>query len=248
MVLRIIHLRNCVECENTCDCDPMKVTPEIPIEHPGEVGAVLQGIAWPTEPDEILITARLAGGRSASEVLEAVVRTGNRRARKVIKLGPMHELKGEFQAFQEHLQHASRFFVPIEAVSPALLEENPGPQAERQVVVYDHASRFAGAHDVRAQTFEKFAGDAVAKGGRDLEFAVSAIRKLFQGVRNDLYDRYESREMALREAWNSRLGDDAVGSATMQWFRSTRSRGSRWLPIRAPAGRFCIRSMWLTLH
>jgi Ternary complex associated domain 9 len=210
MVLRIIHLRNCVECENTCDCDPMDVKYEIPIEHTGEVGAVLQGIAWPTKPDEILITARLAGGRSASDVLEAVVRTGNQRSRKVIKLGPMHELKGEFRAFQDHLQHASRFFVPIEAVTPALQEENPGPQAERQAVVYDHASRFAGAHDVRAQTFEKFAADAVTKGGRDLEYAISAIRKLFQGVRNDLYDRFESREMALREDWNSRLGDDAT--------------------------------------
>src|SRR5260370_6772533 len=104
-------------------------TPEISDDHRGEIDAVLQRIAegplpgqWRTRPDEIQIVAKLAGGRSGAEILEAVVIRGNQEAKKAIKLGPVHEIRGECPAFQEHRQKSDRFFRPIIAVMTCLVE------------------------------------------------------------------------------------------------------------------------------
>lgn len=105
-------------------------TSEVLQSRHGEIDAVLQRISvgvgagqWRTKPDEIRIVARLSGGRSGADVFEAVVKRGNQEARKVLKLAPLHELQDEFHAFQEYLQTASALFIPIEAVTPALLQE-----------------------------------------------------------------------------------------------------------------------------
>lgn len=192
-------------------------TTEVSADCHGEIDAVLQRIAvgdghgqWKTRPDEIRILAKLAGGRSGAEVFEAVVKRGNHESRKVIKLGPSHELRNEFRAFFEHLRDASSFFVRIEAVTPALLEKARQASPEREAVVYDHASRSIGKPTRPTKTLERIARGAVAAGGQQLLDAVAAIQRLFEGVRNDLYDKHvaEPRE-TLRKVWNHSLGDDA---------------------------------------
>ncbi len=71
-----------------------------------EFDEVLQRIAasagagcWRERPDAIRVRGRLTDGRSACEVLELVVQTGNLEAPMVAKVGPMHELEGEWTAF-----------------------------------------------------------------------------------------------------------------------------------------------------
>src|SRR6185312_10885988 len=102
-------------------------------EDQGEIDAILRRIAvgdrpgcWHTLPDEINILGRLAGGRSGSEVLEVLVKQGSREARKVIKLGPLHDLAHEFLAYRTFLYDASVFFVRIEAATPGVLEGSRG--------------------------------------------------------------------------------------------------------------------------
>ncbi len=214
----------------------------IPKPRWGEIEAVLQRIAvgptpgrWQTQPDEIRIVARLSGGRSGAEVVEAVVKTGNQKSQKVIKLGPLHEVQHEFHAFQKHLQTANRFFVPIEAVTPALLEKDPQPRSEREAVVYDHAARFIGQPARPTRTFESVARDAVQTGGPQLAGAVSAIHQLFNGIRNDLYDQYMIGPdvTSLHESWNGRLGADA----TIAVDKVNRSQQRLYTTQPAPHGR-----------
>ena len=76
-----------------------------------ELDDVLQRIAtgedpgcWRERPDAIRVRGRLTDGRSGCEVLDLVVRTGNREAPMVAKVGPIHELEGEWKAFTKHLE------------------------------------------------------------------------------------------------------------------------------------------------
>jgi hypothetical protein len=147
--------------------------PDDDFDCPGELDDVLQRIPvgnepghWPNRPEEIQILQRLAGGRSGSEVLEAVVKHGSHEARKVIKIGPIHELQNEFQSFVTHLKNASALFVRIEAATPGVLCGVSAGGVEREAVVYDHASRFQGKPRSKARTFEDLAREAVSRGGR----------------------------------------------------------------------------------
>ena len=86
----------------------MKVRADIAGDRQGEIDAVLQDIAigpnagqWQSLPNRIELIARLAGDRSQSDVFEAVVVRGNQQSRKVIKIGPLEELRDEFRAFQQ---------------------------------------------------------------------------------------------------------------------------------------------------
>src|ERR1700730_295489 len=97
-------------------------------EDQGEIDDVLHRISvgkrlgdWPNLPNKIQILGRLTGGRSGSEVLEVAVKRGNHEARRVIKLGPGHDLENEFKAFDTYLRGASKLFVPIEAATPVAL-------------------------------------------------------------------------------------------------------------------------------
>src|ERR1035437_15531 len=100
---------------------------KIPENRHGEIDAVLRRIEWQTSPDAIEISGELAGGRSASQVLEAVVVRGNQRSPKVIKVGPYRELRGEYWAFKDLPPNPNRFFVPIETVTPDLREAARNP-------------------------------------------------------------------------------------------------------------------------
>src|ERR1035437_9146176 len=127
---------------------------KIPENRHGEIDAVLRRIEWQTSPDAIEISGELAGGRSASQVLEAVVVRGNQRSRAVIKLGPYRELRGEFEAFRTLLQEPNRFFIPMVAVTPDLNDADGAPES-RQAVVYAHATSFvAGTSSQPIETFE----------------------------------------------------------------------------------------------
>ncbi len=78
-------------------------------------------------------------------MLELVVRTGNHEAPMVAKVGPMHELEGEWAAFTTYLERAGAFFAPIHVATPAVLGTAPAATGEREAVIYDHAARFVGA-------------------------------------------------------------------------------------------------------
>ncbi len=124
---------------------------DFPRQERAELEDVLQRIAigdkagcWRESPDTILVRGRLTDGRSGCEVLEIVVRTGAHEAPMVAKVGPFHELEGEWTAFTSHLSGANAFFAPIRAATPAVLGTSPPADGEREAVVYDHAARFAG--------------------------------------------------------------------------------------------------------
>jgi len=127
-----------------------------------ELEAVLQRIeageapgCWRERPDTIHVRGRLTDGRSGCAVLDVVVRTGSREPPMVAKVGPFHELKDEWKAFNDHLRDASALFAPILAVTPALLGTR-APDGEREAVVYDHAARFAGLPGRPPVTLEGF--------------------------------------------------------------------------------------------
>jgi Ternary complex associated domain 9 len=190
-----------------------------PKECRGEIDAVLQRIAvgeapghWREQPYTIQILRRLAGGRSGSEVLDVIVKRGNHEARKVIKLGPGHDLANEFQAFRTHLPNPSALFVPIEAATPSVLGKTPIQRGRREAVVYDYAARFVGDARSEIRTFEDLAHEAIQKGDETLDKAVTLIEVLFRGVQNDLYEKYniDDRKTILKDWWNHRLGIDAI--------------------------------------
>ncbi|MCP4690110.1 MAG: hypothetical protein GY859_18805, partial [Desulfobacterales bacterium] len=185
----------------------------------GEIDDVLQRICvgeqqgmWREKPDEIRILRGLKGGRGASEVLEVVLRRGGHEARKVVKLGPIYELENEFHSFNKHLRNAGASFVPIEAVTPGVLDSGRARKGDREAVVYDHADRFQGGKGAATRTFEELAREAVDQGGAALDAAVEILETLFQGIRNDLYEKREidPQETTQRKPWNRRLGIDAV--------------------------------------
>lgn len=192
----------------------------LPPECYGEIDDMLQRLAvgdrpgqLPHLPEEIRILRRLAGGRSGAEVLDVMFKNRDHEASKVIKLGPMHELENEFHAHQQYLSNASAFFVPIEAATPGVLDKSMARGTEREAVVYDHAARFHGESTSQTQTFEDLAREAVQQGGPMLDAAIAALEMLFQGIKNDLYEKNEEQDTSLQLAWNRRLGIDAVVAA-----------------------------------
>jgi hypothetical protein len=172
-----------------------------------ELDAVLQRIGWRERPDSLHIRARLTDGRSGCTVLDVVARAGPRATSMVAKVGPFHDLKDEWSAFNEHLHDASALFAPILAVTPAVLGSMKST-GDREAVVYDHASRFAGLPDHPPVTFEKIAWQAIRKGGKTLEGAEQVLKTLFTGIQNDLYAKHaiDDRETSALDAWNLRLG------------------------------------------
>ena len=210
----------------------------------GEIDSILQRIAigtapgqWPDPPDAIEVLRRLSGGRSGCEVLEVDVVRKHHKTRKVIKLGPLHELENEFNAFQAYLTNANALFVRIEATTPGLLPERQAIAGEREAVVYDQAARSQSTAFSRLRTFEEVARTAIQEGGPVLEKAIQLIETFFEGVRNDLYDHYDGRDSAadLREAWNRRLGFDAVVAIDSCVAEGPQSKNDRFDPPRPQA-------------
>ncbi len=158
-------------------------------------------------PDTVQVRGRLTDGRSGCTVLDVVARTGPRSAPLVAKVGPFHDLRDEWDAYNRYLSGASALFAPIRAATPAVLGTAP-PGGEREAVVYDHAARFAGRPERSPELFEQVAREAIRDGGPALDRAVGALRDLFAGIQNDLYDRYEieESETSALDAWNLRLG------------------------------------------
>ncbi|MBC7819397.1 MAG: hypothetical protein IAG10_21135, partial [Planctomycetaceae bacterium] len=190
----------------------------IPESDHGEIKHLLQQVAvgegagrWPDLPDEVDIRRRLTGGKSGSEVFEAIVHRGNNRQRKVIKLGPLYDLHDEYAAFKNYLNPPpSKFFVPIEAVSERLLSKD-APELPREVVIYNHAAEYQGATDSVTRTFEELAREAM-RSDESLDDAIRALEKLFKGIRSGLHGNWvkEEQQRSHRMAWNWRLGFDAT--------------------------------------
>jgi hypothetical protein len=182
------------------------------IEHSLQRVAVGDGPGrWPDLPDEIRLTKRLAGGKGGAEVFEAVVRRGHAQARKVIKLGPLFDLRTELNAFRRYLDPPpSARFVPIEAVSERLLDDEAAA-LEREVVVYNHAAEYQGGRESATRMFEELARDAL-RSDAALAEAERVLARLLEGIRGALYDHWKEADQSTthRAAWNWRLGFDAV--------------------------------------
>jgi hypothetical protein len=188
---------------------------------------------WQQRPDEIVVHRRLAGGRSGSEVLEVTVGWGNQRSSKVVKVGPVRELREEYLAFGQHLRQAAAAFAPIEAGTPAVVD--PGPAGRRpaagddkpEALVYDHASRFVGTPGVSPRTLEDRARDAVEAGGTAVDEVTTAIAALVEAARNDLWARTRRRtgqEGGLATVMNRRLGP----VLEIEVDRSAKPKGEPW--------------------
>lgn len=191
-----------------------------------EIDEVLQRIAigdgpgrWRERPEEIRILRRLAGGRSGADVFEATVHRGEQRSQKVVKVGAFDTLHDEFGAYLKYLKDASRFFVPLEAVTAELLTAQGQTATRRQAVVYDHVSHFSVGTSTQTHTLEAVASKAVASGAGFAQ-TLTMLKKLLGGITNDLYEKCMVGRTALHETWNTRLGEDAL----IEVDRATRSK------------------------
>ena len=180
-----------------------------------KIDEVLRRIQWKEQPAQVRVVRRLAGGRSASDVFEIVVRTGSQDSSKVLKVGPFHDLAREWRAFESHLSQASSSFAPIQVATPAVRDPEGRKPDEPEGVVYDHAARFSGRPTCTAEPLESFVRDALRDAACEVtgvDRAVEAVTALFRGVRNDLYEKYEieENETSCLNAWNLRLGSALV--------------------------------------
>ncbi|MHC4181642.1 MAG: hypothetical protein ACYSWU_29475, partial [Planctomycetota bacterium] len=164
---------------------------------------------WTDGMDDLEVLRRLPGGRGGGEVIEIVVERDHARQPKVVKLGPIHDLGGEYEAYRKHLINAAgRFFASIEAATPGVLDPKKARPGQREAVVYSHAKHLTGGSNLR--TFEQLA-QAALRDPKELEAALRGLRTLFSGIQSDLYGRWNDvGEARLFAAWNRRLGIDAV--------------------------------------
>lgn len=188
-------------------------------EKQGELDNVLHRItagtdagAWNSRPDRIYVNTRLSGGRSGCEVLDVVLDRGTQQSRKVVKIGNLNELRSEYRAFRRFLTNASSHFVRIEATTKGVVFDAGENGEQREAIVYDHASRFAGNPNAKPELFGAVADAAIQFGGPSLARANRIVHDLFDGVRNDLYEKYEYKlsKTTLHESWNQRLDFDGV--------------------------------------
>ena len=193
--------------------------PGIPAERRAEIASVLRRICvgqgrgrWRNRPDEIVVMRRMTGGTGGSDVLVVVVRWQNHRRAQVIKIGQSHDMRGEYDAFEKHLSEATALFAPIRAATPGVLDPDRARPGEREAVVYDHASLFVGKPEASARTIEEVVQEALARRGAGMDRAIAAVARLFEGVRSDLYERYEVRtgEESLEDDMNVRMGPALV--------------------------------------
>lgn len=199
-----------VDFAHTCNISPSDF---------GRIESVLSGIAigngpgrWPALPTRIEVRRILSGGKSGAQVLDIVAHWNNRRQSKVLKIGPYYDLHNEFNAYMTHLKSANRMFVPIEAVSESLLHHH-SPSTSHNAVIYCNAAD----HQIGTalHSFEEIANSAISDTAR-LNQVLRILDQLIDGVHGTLYGdwREQPKPTTLRNAWNNRLGIDAVVHVT----------------------------------
>jgi hypothetical protein len=169
--------------------------------------------SWIKDIDRLELLRSMTGGRSDSKVLEAMIHRGNQKQPKIIKLGPIHELKGECEAYLKYIKHAAgRFFTSIEAATPGAKKLSKATTSDAgsgdiEAVVYSHAEHLMG--ESNPQTFEEIAKEAL-KNPPTLDTALKGLQTLFTGVQSDFYVIYEKNsKTVLQETYNLELGVDA---------------------------------------
>ncbi|MCL2552310.1 MAG: hypothetical protein FWE75_09235 [Actinomycetia bacterium] len=171
-----------------------------------ESGAPAPG-RWPSTVRTVRVCRRLAGGRSGSEVLEiAVVHAGGDEALQVAKLSDRASATKEWAAFRR-IDRSNRFamYVPILAVSRAVLEPERHDSLGRQVVVYQHAGdRDQSGGEVRSLEDVVVAG---IRGHTDSQAASDAVSAVTRALARALHRAPDTVSGSLR-ARNRDLGSD----------------------------------------
>ncbi|GAA1908874.1 hypothetical protein GCM10009753_45310 [Streptantibioticus ferralitis] len=165
---------------------------------------------WPGSVHAITVLRRLAGGRSGSEVLEILVEHGQGRSRQVVKVSTGDAAAREWQAFTNVVQSQRQvMYVPIVAVSRAVLDPTRAATGERQAVVYQHASDRVGDDTGSVRTLEELFDRALSGTEEDVSSALQAVGSLMRRLRNSLYGgaAASSNQLSLRE-FNESLGPD----------------------------------------
>ncbi|MFJ5548601.1 hypothetical protein [Streptomyces sp. NPDC093225] len=185
-------------------------------ESQGAIRTALRGVAskadpergyWPATVADVLVTRRLAGGRSGSEVLEIEVKdTAGRTYLQVAKLADLKSTAQEWdRARQADLSERFPLFTRVVAVSRDVLEPPKRPLVRRQVLVYQHVcDRDPWKGEIRSLL------DVVESGlaGEDESAAAGrTLRRVFQALSNQLHrDRTMQSQDLL--AFNRSLGKD----------------------------------------
>lgn len=172
---------------------------------------------WESLPDEIRVLRKLSGGRSGCEVFQIEVKRDNKISYNVLKLGPIHKVKGEFDAYINHLfRYHNIRFAPIRAATPGVFDENKTVQNHKEAVLYDHVSGYVGAPHTTPRTFEDISREALKTGGPSLKYAIQLLEKLFEGIQETLYRDYKicPGKKTLYDYWNRKLGINAVIEVT----------------------------------
>ncbi|MGW1765563.1 hypothetical protein ACWCQL_16005 [Streptomyces sp. NPDC002073] len=182
----------------------------------GEIRTALRGIAssatpqyghWPSNVAEVLVTRRMSGGRSGSEVLEIKVRdSAGSTFWQVAKLADPKSTVGEWErAKRADLSARFPLFTQVVAVSRDVLEPPARPAVRRQVLVYQHVhdrdplkGEIRSLEEVFAQGLS---GDEEAAG------ACRTLRRVMQALSAQLHCDRKTRSMDLA-AFNRSLGAD----------------------------------------
>jgi hypothetical protein len=166
---------------------------------------------WPESVRVVEVARRLTGGRSGSEVLDVRVYRddSNQPQRFVAKLGSIRAAADEWEAFHRHLaQEDKALLLKIKAVTTGALGRPSGLPGDREAVVYQHISDFAGEPDEVVRTLEDVVTQAFK--GDGAEAAVEVIDKLMRQAQIVLYHGVKPDGRARMRELNRQLGADLV--------------------------------------
>lgn len=171
----------------------------------GRIQARGGGRTWKRSPDEIVLRRQLGGGKSACEVFEAQVKWDRERTAQVIKIGPWHEVRDEYQNWRTHLADGPAVFTPVQAATPAVLGGDGPTDGRREAIVYAHAGEHAGRPDAELLTFEELVQAAIS-GDRPIDSATAPLEQVFRAAQALLYGTFARQDSADLRTLEGRLG------------------------------------------
>ncbi|MGW3326275.1 hypothetical protein [Streptomyces virginiae] len=182
----------------------------------GEIKIALSGVAskaapergyWPSNVSKVVVTRRLAGGRSGSEVLEIEVQdTAGKTSWQVAKLADLRSTTREWERARDaDLSDRFPLYTRVLAVSADVLKPPRRPSVRRQVLVYQHVrDRDPYRGEIRSLQ------DVVVGGLRGDEEATAAcrtLRRVMDALSTQLHCDRKTQPRNLL-AFNGSLGKD----------------------------------------
>ncbi|WP_331732969.1 hypothetical protein OG592_42305 (plasmid) [Streptomyces avidinii] len=162
---------------------------------------------WSSNVSEVIVTRRLAGGRSGSEVLEIEVRDkAEKTSWQVAKLADLRSTAREWERARDaDLSDRFPLYTRVLAVSADVLKPPRRPSVRRQVLVYQHVrDRDPYRGEIRSLQDVVVGG---LRGDEDAAAACRTLRRVMDALSTQLH---RDRQMRSRDllAFNGSLGKD----------------------------------------